>query len=139
MIQKIPIDIEKTYITKALDHKTFSILAKDKNYRIAEKIYCIANNIKQTNHFMEITDRDDVRLHATVRIYPSFAGDAKLQADTMSFIKKNMVLTPYYIIRCRLYTTRTYSDIFNIEHKTASSDSVYEIIHKLEKQVGEFL
>lgn len=137
MIQKLPINIERNYITKGLDPDTLTALIKENNYRIAEKIYCIANGIKEINHFMEIVDRDDLRLHATVRIYPAFAGEAKLQASSIPFIRTKLISTPHYILRCRLYTTRTYDDVFNIEHKTTSTDKIYDMCDELEKYISK--
>lgn len=137
MIQRIPIDIERNYITKGLDPDTLTALVKEDNYRIAEKIYCIANGIKEVNHFMEIVDRDDLRLHATIRIYPAFAGEAKLQASSVPFIRPRLRSTAHYILRCRLYTTRTYDDVFSIEHKTASTDKIYEMCNELEEYISK--
>ena len=137
MIQRIPIDIERNYITKGLDPDTLTALVKEDNYRIAEKIYCIANGIKEVNHFMEIVDRDDLRLHATVRIYPAFAGEAKLQASSVPFIRRRLRSTAHYILRCRLYTPRTYDDVFSIEHKTTSTDKIYEMCNELEEYISK--
>lgn len=136
-LRRIPMRLDKNYITKPLDSKSFSILALDQNYRVAEKIYCIANDIKETHHFLEIVGGDDLRVQASVRCYPAFAGEARSQASSVGFIRSKFRSTPHYIVRCKLYMARTWTDIFSIEHKTSDPDKVYELCLDIEKHIRE--
>ena len=137
MINKIKLrDLKRTYITKKLDSDTVLKVLSGEHPSVLHRLYLVANEVKEEHYFMEL-DHEALQCSAKVKIKFGYSGDARLQADTISFMKDRLKQKPKYLILFRIYEKIGMKDIFTFRHETTNLDDLISVINKLETRTKE--
>ena len=137
MINRIKLtNLEKTYITKKLDSETFLKVLSGEHPSILHRLYLIANEVKEEQHFMEL-DHEVYQCSAKVKIKFGYSGDARRQASTVKFMKERLKIVPKFLILFRIYEKVGMKEIFQFRHETTNIDDLITEINKLEIKTKE--
>ena len=96
MVNRIKINLSKKFITKALDRETLIKVLSGEHPSILHRLYLIANEIKEEQYFMEL-DHDTYQCSAKIKTKFAYSGPARIQAETISFMKDRLKVKPSYL------------------------------------------
>ena len=81
------IRLDRRYITEALDTESLGKILSSNNPGIVHRIYLIKNGLKKRQVFLEVDDDEKYIVNANVSANYAYAGEAKKQAEVISFMK----------------------------------------------------
>ena len=136
-IKRNKIKLDKKYITKALDRESLLKIISSDNPGIVHRIYLLQNNLKKRQDFLEVTDSDRYIINANVSTNYAYAGDAKKQAEVISFMRDLVRKRPEFIINFSIQRKQDMKDVFNFKHVTTNVNEVVELMDKLELKVHQ--
>jgi hypothetical protein len=137
MIEKIKVSLDTTYITKALDSDSLGQIISSNNPGIVHRIYLLTNGLKKRQDFLEISKNDKYNISATVSTNYAYAGDAKRQAEVITFMKDIVKRRHSFIIRYTITRKSDMKDVFSFKHETTNKKEVVDLINKLEQKTKE--
>jgi len=135
-INKIKLHLDKKYILKPLDKDTLLKCISGEHPSILHRLYLITNELKEDQHFMEL-DHEFYQCEAKVRTRYPYAGKAKMQASTISFMKDKVKGKQRYLILFRIYEKVGMREVFQFRHETTSVRDLISVINKLETKTKE--
>jgi len=136
MVNRIKINLSKKFITKALDKETLIKVLSGEHPSILHRLYLIANEIKEEQYFMEL-DHDTYQCSAKIKTKFAYSGPARIQAETISFMKDRLKVKPSYLISFRIYEKVGMKEVFTFKHETTSDADLLRVINKLEIKTKE--
>ena len=92
------IRLDKRYITEALDTESLGKILTSGNAGIVHRIYLIKNGLKKRQVFLEVDDDENYIVNANISSNYAYAGDAKKQAEVISFMKDLVKRRPEFIV-----------------------------------------
>lgn len=134
MLERIKIKLDKNYITEALETESLSKLVASNSPSVVHRIYLIKNGLKKRQHFLELTNSDRYIVWATLTTNFAYAGEARRQAEVISFMRNMLKQKPSYVINFTITDKTTMKELFKFKHQTASKREVVELINKLEEK-----
>ncbi len=135
-INKLKIKLDKRYIETPLEKETFIKCMTSDNGKILNRLYQIANEVKDEQYFMEIED-DTYMVSAKILSKFGYAGAALRQAETLSFMRDIVKQKPSWTIKFRIYTIKDKVEVFTFSHETTSIEDTVKTINKLETKTKE--
>jgi hypothetical protein len=138
MIKRLPIDLTKSYVTKPLNPDTYLQVVTDGNPGVMHRIYLIANELKDRQHFMEL-EHEDLSVSAVISTKFGYSGDAKNQAGLIKFMKDRVNQRPEFTLSFRVYKKVNMIDLFEIKHRTTNRQKIYDLIAELEEKLTRML
>ena len=136
MVNKIKINLDKKFITKALDRETLVKVLSGEHPSILHRLYLIANEVKEEQYFMEL-DHEVYQCSAKIKTRFGYSGAARNQAETISFMKDRLKVRPSYLILLRIYEKVGMKNVFEFRHETTNEDDLLRVIDKLETKTKE--
>jgi hypothetical protein len=136
MVKRLPIDLEKGYITKPLMPETLTKVLAEDNPSVMHRIYLVANELKEFQPFMEL-EHDRFTVSANISVKYGYAGAAKEQAGLIKMMKSKVNQNPQYIISLTLSEKVNMVERFTFKHTTSNRQEVYDLITKLEEKINE--
>ena len=136
MITRLPIDLTKKYITKALDSETFTKVLLDDKPQVMHRIYLIANSLKDYQPFMELK-HERLALSANLSIKHGYAGAAKEQASLVKTMTPKVIQRPEFTISLTMSEKLNMVERFTFKHTTTNEQEVFNLIAKLEEKIKE--
>ena len=129
-IHKLKINVEQCYITKTIDHETIGKVLATCNSNTTHQLYMMINEFKSLQYFLEL-DHDDFAISAYIKTQYAYCGDAKRQAETISFMKDHVKKRPSFEIKYRFYRKIGDKSIFDFHHVTTDKNQIYTLIETL--------
>ena len=131
------IRLDKRYITEALDTESLGKILTSGNAGIVHRIYLIKNGLKKRQVFLEVDDDENYIVNANISSNYAYAGDAKKQAEGISFMRDLVRRRPEFIVNFTVQRKDNMQEIFNFKHVTNSVNEVVELMNKLEIKTYE--
>ena len=131
------IRLDKRYITEALDTESLGKILTSGNAGIVHRIYLIKNGLKKRQVFLEVDDDEKYIVNANVSANYAYAGEAKKQAEVISFMKDLVKRRPEFIVNFTVQRKDNMQEIFNFKHVTNNVNEVVELTNKLEIKTYE--
>lgn len=131
------IRLDKRYITEALDTESLGKILTSGNAGIVHRIYLIKNGLKKRQVFLEVDDDENYIVNANISSNYAYAGDAKKQAEVISFMRDLVRRRPEFIVNFTVQRKDNMQEIFNFKHVTNSVNEVVELMNKLEIKTYE--
>ena len=136
MVNRIKINLDKKFITKSLDRETLVKVLSGEHPSILHRLYLIANELKEEQYFMEL-DHEVYQCSAKIKTRYAYSGDAKNQAETVSFMKDRLKTKHKWLILFRIYEKVGMKDVFEFRHETTNVDDLINVINTLETKTKE--
>lgn len=136
MVNRIKINLDNKFITKALDRETLVKVLNGEHPSILHRLYLIANELKEEQYFMEL-DHEVYQCSAKIKTRYTYSGDAKNQAETISFMKDRLKTKHKWLILFRIYEKVGMKDVFEFRHETTNVDDLINVINILETKTKE--
>ena len=131
------IRLDRRYITEALDTESLGKILSSNNPGIVHRIYLIKNGLKKRQVFLEVDDDEKYIVNANVSANYAYAGEAKKQAEVISFMKDLVKRRPEFIVNFTVQRKDNMQEIFNFKHVTNNVNEVVELTNKLEIKTYE--
>ena len=131
------IRLDKRYITEALDTESLGKILAAGNAGIVHRIYLIMNGLKKRQVFLEVDDDENYIVNANISSNYAYAGEAKKQAEVISFMKDLVKRRPEFIVNFTVQRKDNMQEIFNFKHVTNNVNEVVELMNKLEIKTYE--
>jgi len=131
------IRLDKRYITEALDTESLGKILAAGNAGIVHRIYLIKNGLKKRQVFLEVDDDENYIVNANISSNYAYAGEAKKQAEVISFMKDLVKRRPEFIVNFTVQRKDNMQEIFNFKHVTNNVNEVVELMNKLEIKTYE--
>ena len=131
------IRLDRRYITEALDTESLGKILSSNNPGIVHRIYLIKNGLKKRQVFLEVDDDEKYIVNANVSANYAYAGEAKKQAEVISFMKDLVKRRPEFIVNFTVQRKDNMQEIFNFKHITNNVNEVVELTNKLEIKTYE--
>ena len=131
------IRLDRRYITEALDTESLGKILSSNNPGIVHRIYLIKNGLKKRQVVLEVDDDEKYIVNANVSANYAYAGEAKKQAEVISFMKDLVKRRPEFIVNFTVQRKDNMQEIFNFKHVTNNVNEVVELTNKLEIKTYE--
>ena len=131
------IRLDRRYITEALDTESLGKILSSNNPGIVHRSYLIKNGLKKRQVFLEVDDDEKYIVNANVSANYAYAGEAKKQAEVISFMKDLVKRRPEFIVNLTVQRKDNMQEIFNFKHVTNNVNEVVELTNKLEIKTYE--
>jgi len=130
-ITNLDIDLSKKYINEPLHKDALIQVIKGGSHFTAHRLYLIVNELKERYKFLEVDDHEKYVVSASVYVKYAYAGKAKSQADTISFMKPMLSQRNEYKISFYITERETRKELFSFTHTTTSQQEVCDLINVL--------
>lgn len=135
-IQRLKINVEQCYITKPIDHETIGKVLATQQSSTTHQLYMMINDFKSLQYCLEL-DHPKFAISSYIKMQYAYCGDAKRQAETISFMKDYVKKRPSFEIKYRFYRKIGDKTIFNFNHITTDKHQIYKIINQLENKTRQ--
>lgn len=135
-VNRHKISLDKRYITEALEKESLTKIVASNNAGIVHRIYLIKNGLKKRQEFLSV-DNDRYIVNASVNTNYAYAGQARRQAEVISFMKDLLKVKPSYTIRFSITDRNDMKELFSFKHSTSSMEEIVNLIEKLEEKTIE--
>lgn len=126
MLKRLHFNLEKPYISKALDVDTLQ-KCLDQKESVVYCLYCIKNDAAEVLKFAELKDSNwDLMAH--VRVKYAFVGAAKRQAWEVKPFSKLTKIKPEYNFICILDSLKDGKMCYYKRFKTNNPDVIYKLV-----------
>ena len=136
MITRIKLNIKDAFITEPIHRDSLLKCLASEHPSVLHRLYLLKNELKEEQHFMEL---DDSTFQCSARLKQRFAyaGKARQQADTVSFMKPRLKEQPHWEIVFKIYEKVGMKSVFEFNHKCSNIDEIISLIDKLEQKTIE--
>lgn len=136
MVNRIKLNIKDSFITEPIHKDTLLKCLASEHPSVLHRLYLLKNELKEEQYFMELED-STFQCSARLKQRFAYAGDAKNQASTISFMKPKLKEKPHWEIVFKIYEKVGMKSIFEFNHKCSNFDEIIRVIDKLEQKTIE--
>ena len=122
------INLQPPYITKKIEPTAFKT-ALGSTYQAAYRLYLIANEIKELQHFVE-AKHPDLWVNATIKTQAAPAGAAKNQIWAVTHLAPLLLKRPKYILKCSVTQKSTNQEVYRCELITSNQNAIYKQVQE---------
>tara|TARA_B110000908_G_C10142475_1_gene397449 strand:+ start:148 stop:585 length:438 start_codon:yes stop_codon:yes gene_type:complete len=137
LITNLSVDLSKKYINEPLQKEALIEIIRGSSHQTAHRLYLIVNELKERYKFLEVDDHERYVVSASVYVKYAYAGAAKRQASTVSFMEPLLKQRNEYKISFYISERETRLELFNFVHTTTSQQELCELIEKLRIKTKE--
>lgn len=134
MIERIKVSLDTTYIVKPIEKESLGKIMSSNNPGIVHRIYLLTNGLKKRQEFLDVYDNDKYNISATLSTNYAYAGEAKRQAEVITFMRDIVKRRYSFILRFTITRKSDMKEIFNFKHETTSKKEIVELMDKLEQK-----
>ena len=130
-ITNLNIDLSKKYINEPLQKEALVEVVKGGSHFTAHRLYLIVNGLKERYKFLEVDDHEKYVVSASVYVKYAYAGKAKHEVDSISFMKPLLKQKNEYKISFYITERETRKELFSFKHTTTSQQELCDLINDL--------
>ena len=112
-ITNLSVDLSKKYINTPLEPNALIEVIKGSSHFRAHRLYLIVNELKERYKFLEVDDHERYVVSASVYVKYAYAGAAKRQAATVSFMEPLLKQRNEYKISFYITERETRKELFD--------------------------
>lgn len=131
------IKLDKPYLTKKIEPTAFKTVLGS-TYQTAYRLYLITNEIKELQHFLEIT-HPDVWVSATVKTIAAPAGEVKKQVWAVNHLAPLLQKKPAYTLKCSVTNKQTNQVVYQCEITSINQTVIYKQIQDCISEIKQLL
>jgi|TARA_Y100000385_G_scaffold13789_1_gene14094 hypothetical protein len=136
-ITNLSVDLSKKYINTPLEPNALIEVIKGSSHFTAHRLYLIVNELKERYKFLEVDDHERYVVSASVYVKYAYAGAAKRQAATVSFMEPLLKQRNEYKISFYITERETRKELFDFSHETTSQQELCDLINMLRIKTKE--
>lgn len=131
------IKLDKPYLTKKIEPTAFKT-ALGSTYQTAYRLYLITNEIKELQHFLEIT-HPDVWVSGTVKTIAVPAGEVKKQVWAVNHLAPLLQKKPAYELKCKVTNKQTNQAVYQCEITSINQSVIYKQVQDCIGEIKQLL